>query len=91
MEQVNEKQIVEKLKKDLWAINTSDFELHINWFVVLIFALKRKIYYDRMKKETYENELNYENVLIKHCQKHLKMTDDEVKEAYEYLRGGNER
>lgn len=91
MEQVTEKEIVEKIKKDLWHINVSDFELHINWYVELLFALKRKIYYERMRKETYEYELKYENVVIKHCQKQLKMTDEEVKKAYEYLRGGNRR
>ena len=91
MEQVTEKEIVEKISKDLWAIDSSDFELHINWYVELLFALKRKIYYERKSKETYEYDLKYANVVIKHCQKQLKMTDDEVNETYEYLRGGNRR
>ena len=91
MEQVTEKEIVNKLNKDFEeALYSSDYELHINWYVELIFALKRKIYYERMQKETYEHELNYENTVIKHCQKQLKMTDDEVKETYEYLGGGKQ-
>lgn len=89
MEQVTEKEIANKLRKDFEeALYSSDVELHINWYTELLFALKRKIYFERMQKETYEKELNYENVVIKHCQKQLKMTDDEVKETYEYLRGG---
>lgn len=89
MEQVTEKEIVNKFNKDFEeALYSSDFELHINWYVELLFALKRKIYFERMQRETYENELKYENVVIKHCQKQLKMTDDEVNETYEYLGGG---
>lgn len=87
MEKVTEKEIAEKIN-DVRHINVSNFELHINWYAELLFALKRKIYFERMQKETYENELNYENVVIKHCQKQLKMTDDEVNETYEYLGGG---
>lgn len=91
MEKVTEKDIVEKFNKDLEALDQPEVELSINWYTTLLFALKRKINYERMRKETYERELNYENVVIKHCQKQLKMTDDEVKEAYEYLGGGNRR
>ena len=78
MEKVTEKDIVEKFNKDLEALDQPEVELSINWYTTLLFALKRKINYERMRKETYERELNYENVVIKHCQKQLKMTDDEV-------------
>lgn len=77
MEKVTEKEIAEKIN-DVW---------HINWYNVLLFALKRKIDYERMQKATYEYELNYVNTIIKHCQKQLKMTNDEVKKAYECLGG----
>ena len=92
MEKVTEKEIINKLNEDFAeALYSSDVVPHINWYTELLFALKRKIYFERMRKKTYEKELNYENVVIKHCQKQLKMTDDEVKETYEYLRGGNRR
>ena len=52
MEKVTEKEIVNKLNKDFEeALYSSDYELHINWYVELIFALKRKIYYHHYRRK----------------------------------------
>ena len=85
MEQVTEKEIVERINKEFDMMNKS--EVQVDWDRELTFALYLIVKFGRILKKSYEEMLEtFIGNKVRDCQKQLNLTDDEVKKKYERMK-----